>query len=489
MPDTQNFDRQSMSQSFHPKRGFHGVVDLAAPREMLAAAIRRYDVPGAQLVVYHEEKLAAACAGVERVDTSREVRPNSRFPFGSVTKAFTATVVMQLVSDGDLELDAPVAEYVPELRDGSPDWRQVTLRQVLSHTSGAVADHGVDDSTESSLRSYVVSCRDVSGVCPPGAAFSYSNTGYVVAGRCVEQVTGYGWWPAVESFLSRPLGLGLGCLTDGATRRGMVAGHAVSAGRAWPVEVELPTTWAPAGGLAGSAADLVALAQLHLGVRQRALLSPATASEMREPVGPAQPVGLAAGWGLGVALYGGGWVGHDGTLDGVVCNLRWHPDTSTAVGFVANATSGSDLWEDLAGGLVESGFPSGLAEGDRPTPAELPVDRSSGYPGEYANGRTTFRVYVDDDGALKLTETAGFSARLAVNAGDYFTVHRRDTLERPHSGKFLRDLTGRVGALQISGRIARRIEGITAGTGAARSAASGRGHRDGGAHPGVVAAT
>src|SRR6185369_15128278 len=98
------------------------------------------------------------------------VREDVPFAFGSVTKTVTATVAMQLVGDGDLELDAPVVGYLPEMA-GSPmgGLCRITLRHLLGHVSGLVSDHEPLDEDDPSLRRYVAAVGDAECVSVPGA--------------------------------------------------------------------------------------------------------------------------------------------------------------------------------------------------------------------------------------------------------------------------------------------------------------------------------
>ncbi|SFB04842.1 CubicO group peptidase, beta-lactamase class C family [Amycolatopsis marina] len=386
--------------------------------------------------------------GVEEVGTTRTVSAHSRFPFGSLTKLFTATVIMQLSADGDIDLDAPLAGYLPEL--GTVAWRSATARQLLSHSAGLVADHEVA-SRSVSPRRYVLSCIREPPLTTPGTAFSYSNAGYVVLGHLIESVTGYCWREAVESFLAGPLGLRLSYADDlvGWTS---VRAHAVEGDDAVPLEAELPAGWLPAGGIAGSALDLAALARLLMDDgAPTGVLDTRVATEMRQGVPGLEPFGLAEGWGAGLALYGDGWVGHDGNLDGVSANLRFHPETGAIVALTTNASSGTALWEDLWARLR----PAAVTE---PAPIRRRVvpDLSAYLANDYRNGGTRFEVHRGGFGELRLRDDSGFTARLLPSHKDVFTVHCSSAEMPTQLCRFLRDEWGGVTALQFSGRLAVR---------------------------------
>ncbi|MFF8593579.1 serine hydrolase domain-containing protein [Streptomyces sp. NPDC015220] len=439
---------------------------LAADR--LRGLAHGHSVPGAQLTVHRAGESLSVATGVTRAGTARPVTADTAFALGSVTKAFTATVIAQLVGEGDLAWDEPVAEYLAEF-DGAVDTRMsaITLRHLLSHTAGLVADHELDDAGESSLARYTASAAMTLPLYEPGHRFSYSNTGYNVVGRVIETVGDMKWQAVVENSLLRPLGIEPVFLTGGRATgpRATADGHAVRPGRErtpHPVGLHLPPGWAPASGLAGSADDLVALAALHLGAHPDAdtLLPAGERAEVAARVPAADAFGMADGWGPGLAHYAspdGPWLGHDGTADGGSAHLRFHPGTGTAVALTTNATTGTLLWADVVDLLREHGIPVG---DHRPALSAAPaattgLDR---FTGDYRNGDTRFAVRARHDGAaLRLTDATGLTADLALHDDLTFTARRTDADTAPYTGRFVAEpATGDVVLMQLGGRSALR---------------------------------
>jgi len=174
---------------------------------------------------------------------------------------------MQLLEDGDVDLDAPVARFLPRALAGHATAGAITLRQLLSHTSGLVADH-IDgaETPDSSLRKQAASVLAEDLVSRPGSTFSYSNSGYSLVGYVIEAVAGRSWWDTMQSYLFDPCDLDLAFIgdpRDGAQQASVVTGHAVdsSSGAAVPVDFYCEHTMAPAGGLAASASTLVSFAR------------------------------------------------------------------------------------------------------------------------------------------------------------------------------------------------------------------------------------
>lgn len=404
-------------------------IDRASLENVLSELLARHDVPSAQLSVHTGGRTVTVGAG-------------GKYPIGSITKPFTATVAMLLVADGDLDLEDRLGEYLGDL---GPRVGRLTVRQLLSHTSGLPAALSGENV---STRQYLRACRDAELVLRPGIGFSYSNVGYVLLSRLVEEITGMDWWEAVEALLLTPLGVEPAFTVEPGGKRSVrtfMAGHA---GRGRPVEQTLLEVEAGAGALALSAEDLVTFGLMH--VTGDGPLSPQLLRTMRRQVPGVVPFGLANGWGLGLAVFDG-WVGHDGTADGTSCHLRIDPTGKQVVALTTNAVSGAALWVDLVGRLRELGLD--VADYDLThRPDEMPMP--AGLTGSYANGDMEY--FVDaGDGVLHVG--GELYPELTVHADWAFSVLEPESGRRVLGGRFLRDpSTGRINGLQTGGRVAAR---------------------------------
>lgn len=420
-------------------------------------------VPGAQLAILHEGRCQTAEFGVAERGAGPVITRDAKFPIGSVTKTFTATLAMALVSDGDVELDEPVVGYLPELRTTLKD-ANLTLRHLLSHTGGLASDPE-EVRTTSRRRHVSECCRKLARLHRPGAGFSYSNLGYVLAGHLIEVVTGMSWWDAVDAVVFRPLGIAPHFVVApaGAPRAGrpIVTGHSVNprSRRMRPVGQSLAMADAPAGAVAASAADLIELARVHT-VRERSsqLISAPVLREMRTPVAGAEPFGVADGWGLGLAMYRNRnttWLGHDGNGDGTACHLRMNRDRGIAVALTTNGSTGSAMWQRLVGELDAAGLPVGSYAGVRTLTRAIAPSRDLA--GRYVNGETEFLVTMLDSGRMHLSEDGEPFAELTLHDGLVFAMHDIETGQTGQTGRFLKDSrTGEPGWLQIGGRLARK---------------------------------
>ncbi|MFH9349067.1 amino acid adenylation domain-containing protein [Kitasatospora sp. NPDC017646] len=445
----------------------------AVSQEYLAARLaelaRAHRVPGAQLAVRHAGRLVVVGAGERVAGSGLPVTADTVFPIASLTKPVTALLVQQLAADGRLDLDAPIGAYLPELSAASPVGR-VTARQVLSHTGGLVA--AIDERVPSAdRRAWVERHCDESAVTHrPGTVFSYSDVGYVLAGRLVEVLTGLDWRTAVESTLLRPLGIT-------AAYNGQWGGRPVAQGhvvldRVLPVpEQSFTPIDDPAAALAAGAGDLVRLAGVHAraasGAHDRAVsgvLDPAAAAAMlRDRTGglAVGPFGLADGWGLGWAVYRGAdgdWNGHDGSGDGTWSHLRFDPATGTAVALVTNASTGARLWEDLLAELRAAGLDVANHSMRALSEPGEPVAGPAECAGHYANGDWDCAVEAHPEG-LVLSVGQGPRSALTCYPDLRFTTEGGGV---PDTGRFVRDPeTGRVGLLQLAGRLLRRTGAMT----------------------------
>ncbi len=428
--------------------------------DRLTALARAHQVPGAQLAVHGGGMTLAVETGVLDADTGEPCTADAAVPIGSITKAYTATVVMLLVADGDVELDDRLGDHVPELRRAGPP---CTVRQVLSHTAGLPSGPDSDQVASLSAARYLLDhCTDRTLVMPPGTDFSYSNAGYVAAGRLIETVTGMSWQEAVRSVLLDPLGTVPSFIgTAGAPHRPTARGHSANkaTGRTRPVRQNLAPAEAAAGALRVSALDLVTLGRAHLGDGAAGLLPHELAEEMRRPVPGADPGVLADGWGLGWGLFRHGdtlWFGHDGNAQGTSCFLRADPATGAVVGFTANAGTGTELWNELTDVLGEI---TGVRVPPTPTPRHraTPMAATSQCTGIYLNGDIEYQVTIGDGGVLALSVDGDLPAPLVCHEDLTCDLVDPSSGRRLPGGRFVRDpRTGAVDRIQLSGRMARK---------------------------------
>jgi CubicO group peptidase (beta-lactamase class C family) len=336
-------------------------------QQRLEAVLAEHQVPGATLGVLEGDDVAVHAAGTINKNTGVEVTADTLFQIGSITKVWTATLVMMLVDDGVLDLDVPVVTYLPELRFADADvTAKVTLRDLLSHRSGVGGDHILDTGRgDDTLERYVETCTSLGQDHELGATMSYCNTGYSVAGRVIEKVTGKVWDEVLRERIIRPLGLThTNTLPEEAILFRTAVGHIKYPGedefRVTPMWV-LPRSAGPAGLVNASAADLLTFARLHLDEGRAAdgtqLLSVSSVKQMQEAqIEVPDRYTLGDRWGVGWILFewdGRPLYGHDGSTVGQRAYLRVAPDARLAVCLLTNGGESGAAFKALCGEVMQ----------------------------------------------------------------------------------------------------------------------------------------
>lgn len=170
--------------------------------------------PGILTAIYNNGKTWSHAAGIADLRTKTPMKTDFRFRIGSVTKTFIATVLLQLSEENRLNLDDSIEKWLPGVIQGNGyDGNQITIRQILNHTSG-IADYvnSKDFDITDTKKSYTAEEFVKIGISlppnfAPGKGWSYSNTGYVVLGILIEKVTGNSYTEEVENRIIEPLDL------------------------------------------------------------------------------------------------------------------------------------------------------------------------------------------------------------------------------------------------------------------------------------------
>ena len=390
-------------------------------QDALDALARRHRVPGATLAVGLGDELYDFATGVLNVDTGVETTPDSVFQIGSNTKVFTTTLVMQLVDSGQVDLDQPVRRYLKDFALADPTAaEEITVRQLLTHTSGIQGDYfqGFGRGDEA-IERYVASLAGVGLVHRPGQMWSYCNSGFVVAGRLAEVVTGQTFDQLLKEKICQPLGLErTSLLAEEMVAQRCAAGHVPGPGGepVLPPVVLMQYAQAPAGSrTTATAAELVRFVQMHLhsGLSPDGdkVLSPASAAAMQEVqvTRPLLTTSPLAAQGLGWALQQ--WddkrvIGHGGGTIGQLSFLQCVPEEQLVVALFTNSATGGKVWLELGRWLFDQLAGVEMARALEPpqTPPRLNLAR---YTGTYERLGVRQVVSEDEDGLvvqLELTD-------------------------------------------------------------------------------------
>ena len=262
-------------------------------REQAAAYCEATGVPGYLAGVYHGGDQAVVSHGVANAATGAPMRDDTGFLIGSVTKVLTATLMLQQVERGAVDLDERVVTYLPEFRLTAPGAaEEILVRNLLNHTNGIDADLFCPDGAgPDALRVLVEGVgRHCGALFPAGEYVSYSNGGMNVAGRVLEAVTGTSYHDLLEREVYAAAGMEDSCTSaEQAILRSTATGHFPdpATGKVRRTDMfKLPDTWAPAGASPIlTAGDLLKFGRTHLagGVAPsgRRVLSAESAALMR----------------------------------------------------------------------------------------------------------------------------------------------------------------------------------------------------------------
>lgn len=436
---------------------------LANLQSRLAASVERHGVPSAAIGVRMGERTYEAAAGWANRSVGIEATTGAVYHFGSTTKMLTATLVMRLVDQGLVDLDAPIASYVAEFAPPDPTMaRRITVRHCLSHQGGLVgiifAETGSNDDT---VARQVGLINGAPQYHSPGAMLSYCNSGLILLGRLIESVLRKPWRAAVVQDLAQPLGMrSVASRPEQALRQRYAIGHVPDPGSGKWIPDPYPY-WMPGHGpagstCAGSVGDLLSFAAMHLqdgkaldGTR---FLSEQTARAMREQqiASPAQF--LYSGFGLGWVQYDWGGrriLGHDGSTAGSNSFLRVDPENQLAVSLLVNCRAGMPVYEDLFSEIFRE--LTGSWESAAPPVQDGATKDLDRYVGTYEDGAVRVRVERAADGLTMAVEpvvstplTKTLTQRLVLHpwAPGQFFVNGRDAMlgvpNAPESTKLVR---------------------------------------------------
>jgi CubicO group peptidase (beta-lactamase class C family) len=456
------------------------ILDSRRLQQLVDRLAFNHGVPGAVVGVSIGDLRVVVATGVARLGGNVAVTPETVFLIASVTKVWTATLVLQLADEGLIDLDSPVNRYLaPQLRlrdQHAAD--SVTVAQLLCHSGGFLGDPAEpdfrdDDAVERLLEGYA----ELEQVHTPGTLFSYSNSGYNVLGRLVECVTGMTWDEALRTRLIDPLGLEhTSTLPEETMTRPLAVGHRTMG----PGSLELtpvsrwldPRSTGPCGStLATTAGDLLDFVQHHLadgmapsGLR---LMSEDAAQAMRVPriVQPDPSRGPAWGWGWEVVSESPLVVGHIGSASGQQSKVVAAPDRSLVIAVLTNGDAQGLFGEQVVGALLEE--LAGLALPTVPDAAGTVVD-TTGFVGRYwFSHDATITVRHGSEGLEASFDTRGpwadfhgdFTAPLIYAGGSTFNV-TMPPLTTPVTVTFVREdgQPGPATHLSTQMRMARRLD-------------------------------
>lgn len=381
--------------------------------EVVKSAMEQWTVPGLTVGIYHDGETSLHAYGVSSLETEYPMLPETILQIGSISKIFTTTLLMKLVDDGKVDLDAPVSTYLPDLTLTTDETQDtIPVRYLVTHTSGVYGDHFEDFGWgDDALAKYVESMAKLRQVYEPGTIWSYTNSGFNVAGRIIETILDKPFEDAVREHIFEPLGMERsGYFPHDAITYPVSVGHTLvdpagdehEVARRWPI----PRASGPAGSISSNVGDMLKFAQMHLNggtFNGNRIISEESAKAMQDvQVGRA---GLADAWGLGWQINfidGTKAIGHGGTTNGFNAHLDLVPDKNFAICVLTNSARGAAAYGQIIKWALE--HYCGLKDTD-PEPIELPAEELEQYAGNYSQPLADITVSVDG-GTIRIDAVA-----------------------------------------------------------------------------------
>jgi len=325
---------------------------------VLASALDGTRVPAIGVLVIRDGKVSQiAVRGIREMGHSDPVRPDDLWQICSDTKPMTAALILRLVEQHRLSLDAPLSATMPDLAaKARPEYRDVTLRELLHHMAGLPHDssdiarafpasfHDARPVPEQRL-DYLATALNDAPVAPPGKEAHYSNTGFLLAAAIAEHATGVSYEALMQHEIFAPLHMTTARFGSPEENRGHHNGLVATA------DDDIPTMFDPAGGVAASLADWAKFCIDQLaGAKGHGRLL--TAQSYRLMQSPDAATGNGLSWGFDATFMDrqGPMLSHTGSDESWNSMVVLFPASGN--GLLVNTNAGADMGGEKAGKAV-----------------------------------------------------------------------------------------------------------------------------------------
>lgn len=349
---------------------------------VITALSTKYKIPGCAVAITDNGKVVfQSTSGYINVEKKIPVVPDSRFRLGSVTKMFTAMAIMQLVEQGKVDLEAPVEQYITDLKikqlkPGNP----VRIRHLLTHTSGftdEVLNYSYGSQAPPQQTLVALASEEVLSI-EPDYIFNYSNVGYGLLGVVIERVSGLSYAEYTQRYLFQPLGLrATAAYYDAPNDENVALGYNANGAR-----VDEPLTRdIAAGGVLSNIQDLVTLQQVLTDpetLEQAGVLRRATFEKMCTPQTSNLTLTKDEKFGLGLFIIPlgitddhlmGEGIGHGGDFSFHHAITMAFPKAQMGISIVCNGAQGDAFYQSLYHRLLRKYYAvSRNAEGAKSNP-------------------------------------------------------------------------------------------------------------------------
>ncbi|EHB66061.1 MULTISPECIES: serine hydrolase domain-containing protein [Paenibacillus] len=353
------------------------VLDKETVDDYIERYLGRNGLPGASIVIVKDGEIIHA-QGYGHDSEGSPITEHSLMRIGSVSKTFTAFAILQLVDEGAIQLDDPVIRHLPKLTMDDNRFGQVTIRHLLSHTSGIpnptiVPKADTLEQGVSRLHSWKLQSN-------PGERHFYSNANYWILAWLVENVSGMEFAAYLDTKVFSPLGMddSLSPVNSRVAIPGLPRGHVTAYGTAIPIS-EMEIMFSGAGGIVTTAADMGKWLSMHTddgvspsGVR---LLSSSLLEESYSPQPGSEHYGL--GWSLSSSGVAPQRIQHSGALSSYQAQQSIVLSSGYAIAVILNSfTTTFEHAYEMSSGIIQ------LTEGQAPAikaPVPTIIDLSLGF--------------------------------------------------------------------------------------------------------------
>ncbi|MGD0259964.1 MAG: serine hydrolase domain-containing protein [Verrucomicrobiota bacterium] len=301
----------------------------------LASQMQQHRIPGLTLKIIRDGKtIKTAAYGLANLELNVPAKPETVFEVGSITKQFTAAGILLLAQEGKLSVDDKISKH---LKDTPETWADVTIRHLLTHTSGIKNYTGLNGYQlwrHLTQEQFIQSIGKEPMEFQPGDSWKYCNTGFNLLGYIIENVSGMNYWDFLSQRIFQPLGM-----TATTNRRPSLIIPNRAAGyeqtnRMWINRDSDLTEVFSAGAIASTVGDL---AKWNAALDSDRLLNAASKQQMWTPVklndGKTRKYGF--GWNVD-AVEGHKNIGHGGSTSGFSASIQRFPDDRLAIIILTN---------------------------------------------------------------------------------------------------------------------------------------------------------
>jgi len=434
----------------------------------IVSEMKRLDVPGVAVGIYHKGKEWTAGFGVTSLEHPLPVTPDTLMQTGSISKTFTGTLLMMLAEQGKVNLDAPVRKYLKDFKLADENIaKKVTIRHLLTHTGGWVGDYFNDfGNGDDALDKMVKDIAKLPQIQRLGTIWSYNNTGFNVASRVIEVVTKKTYEKALQEMLLDPLSLDMTYLypSDVLFTHRFVVGHyrkdnKTHVARPWAIG----RAGNGVGGVVSTVKDLLKYARFHMGNGNKIIKRKTLEAMRKKQVNAGGRGDMGITWFIryadDITAYA-----HGGATHGQQAYFFYIPEKDFALAILTNSNDGGIITAQTFGWALDLYFGIKLRS---PKPLETPQELKE-FIGRYQIGTECFDIKVKGKqlvyhhiplGGFPTPDTPPGPAMPPMRFA-FYDQDKLIVLDEPYHGALadiIRDGKGHVEYFRVGGRAHKKI--------------------------------